>query len=444
MSVEFTAAGTSVCITRTTHVIQAASGGSFGFWLQIPAYTNWNDPFHATGSSAYFGMESDSSGRLYAHRHNPAYVELELWADGFTGWAYIAGVTDGTNLAMYYQRQGGTWTSVGNLSGMGSIGTATGMSVGGEPTFDPDVNGTCRMREFRVWSTQLTPTQLQAELLSATPIVTSGLLSSNHLTTAATAATDSSAIAENWSVTGSPADNGSEPYLGRVGLHLTTHNITGTTLTTGSGTSATSGSAFVVAVVWFAGIGDPTVTDNKGNGTYTQVGSTVNFTAAPTAKMALFEKINGAGGSGHTFTATWSGGPAVATSFVLELTGGRVRDQAPGGFEDTSSPYVSNTTGTTTQAVEIVLAFCGTSSASGTEVITWGNSFNGIDYEPDATSFTGSSAYRIVSSTGTYQSSFTSAGAGTDAAISFIVTYKDGVVSLIDIIPPVVRESFLD
>jgi hypothetical protein len=84
-------------------------------------------------------------------------------------------------------------------------------------------------------------------------------------------------------------------------------------------------------------------------------------------------------------------------------------------------------TGTTVQADEVVLAYCSTLSASGTEVFNWSaNSFTATgDVQNNAnTDQTGDSAYRIVSATGSYQASFTSSGAGTTAAIVFIVTYK--------------------
>lgn len=215
-----------------------------------------------------------------------------------------------------------------------------------------------------------------------------------------------------------------------LGAHVSAANgVAGLAITTATRTTAASGSTFSVAVVWFAsgGVGAvPTVTDSKGN-TYTQVGSALTN---GNNRCAIFESVNGTGGTLHTFTATFLANQDVISIWANEITGALTvspRDQAPGGNDDNASPYTSLTTGTTAQPNEILIAYGFTLSVSGTEVFTWGNSFTGTgDDQTNANAdFTGTSGTRVVSAVNTYQASFTSTGAGSTEALVFIVTYKD-------------------
>jgi hypothetical protein len=218
-----------------------------------------------------------------------------------------------------------------------------------------------------------------------------------------------------------------------LGVHASAATTTpALVIVTPTRTSSASGSTYSVGVGWFTAAGAgvaPTVTDSKGN-TYTQVGSTLQSGGTPNFRFAIFESVNGTGGTLHTCTATFLANQDVISIWWNEITGGLtsgIRDQAPGGNDDTASPYTSLTTGTTAQANELLIAYGGTLSASGTETITWGNSFTstGDDRTNANAEVTGSAATRVVSATGAYQSSFTSAGAGTTEALVFIATYKD-------------------
>lgn len=215
-----------------------------------------------------------------------------------------------------------------------------------------------------------------------------------------------------------------------LGAHVSAATgASGLAITTATRTTAASGSTFSVAVVWFAsgGVGAaPTVTDSKLN-TYVQVGAALTN---GNNRCAIFECVNGTGGTLHTFTATFLANQDVISIWANEITGALTaspRDQAPGGNDDTASPYTSLTTGTTAQANEILIAYGFTLSVSGTEVFTWGNSFVGTgDDQTNANAdFTGTSGTLIVSAIGTYQASFTSTGAGSTEALVFIVSYKD-------------------
>lgn len=177
--------------------------------------------------------------------------------------------------------------------------------------------------------------------------------------------------------------------------------------TTGAITTAASGSTFLVAVYWQNGSGSPTVSDNKGN-SYTAIGSArqADSNGYYLSHCQFFYVENGIGGSGHTFTAAKTGGaPSV---FVAEITGGElsgILDQNTGAALDTSSPVLSGSV-TTTQAAEILFGFVGTYHASGNPAYTPGNSFSTLQAITDATSYwTGCLSYRIVDSTGSYETS---------------------------------------
>ena len=97
---------------------------------------------------------------------------------------------------------------------------------------------------------------------------------------------------------------GGSVALGGHGLGV--HFIgSGGSVTTSSFTSTTNDMA--IACVGRGQISDfatQTVSDNKGNGNYAQVGGAHGYTGWPTSGTALFQKTLTTGGSGHTVTAT--------------------------------------------------------------------------------------------------------------------------------------------
>jgi len=212
-----------------------------------------------------------------------------------------------------------------------------------------------------------------------------------------------------------------------VGAHVSKHSTSLVTVTTTNAvTSTASGSSFVVFTTT-GGATAPTITDSKGN-TYTQIGSTIAGGLGYCA--AAYIKVNGTGGSSHTFTAT-TGTNENTSLYAVEVTGAlttaSIQDRSPAGILDTASPYTTNLTGATTQANELLLAFAATGTASGTETLTWGNSFTAIDAEGDANFSTGGDAQLVVSAMGSYQGSVTSSGAGTTEAVMFILSLRSAV-----------------
>jgi hypothetical protein len=202
--------------------------------------------------------------------------------------------------------------------------------------------------------------------------------------------------------------------------------------TDASASPTTTGSTLVVCVGWytFSNVSLDSVTDNKGN-TYTRLQSTVNAGADANMRGGVFICQNATGGSGHTFTANWSATPDAMGIDWLEVTGAASAslDQGPAGKSDThdsTTPYTSNTTGTTTQAAELVVAALQSyTTTSDTESFTWGNSFTKLDEQTDPNAWTSTTGYRIVSSTGTFQSSVTCSGGTPTDGISFIMTFKE-------------------
>lgn len=214
-----------------------------------------------------------------------------------------------------------------------------------------------------------------------------------------------------------------------LGGHSKGTNVSVSSVATGSvTTTGGSGTVFSFFIEWYGSLSAPTlVDDNKGN-TFTQVGSSLTNNSDPSFFSALYECVNGTGGSSHVVTATFGETKASVSCFFHEIKGTATsspRDQAPAGVNDGSSPYTSSSA-TTTQADEFLMAYTATLSSSGTEALTWGNSFvsTGESFTDADNNATGGCASRIVSSTGTYNSTVTSSGAGTSSTMCWIVTYK--------------------
>lgn len=181
-------------------------------------------------------------------------------------------------------------------------------------------------------------------------------------------------------------------------------NNNAATCTSSGITTAASGSAFVVAVVY-----DGTFTslaDNKSN----TIGAGQLIYAETTTysySLRIYLVTNGSGGASHTWTLTTSGSGAVG--FVAaEITGAATSsllDQISIINDDGVAPLTSPSI-TTTQAAEMLIGVAQTNYTAGsTETFTWGNSFTAIGSITNMTLYWPlSMGYRIVSSTGSYNS----------------------------------------
>lgn len=208
-----------------------------------------------------------------------------------------------------------------------------------------------------------------------------------------------------------------------IGQKVLTQSPTAGSATTSSISTAASGSTFVIYVVVFPQAGTITVNDNKSN-TYTQINTQTNPSPQPVT-VALFYKENGAGGAGHTFTATNASG----TNFLViavEVTGGLtsgILDTHPTAINDTSSPYTSNSTGALAQAIELALAFQTDDRSGTTNPAVWSGGFSLVLDGPDSSNVTGSFASQVTAATTALVSSLTIATS--TQAESWVITLKD-------------------
>lgn len=207
-----------------------------------------------------------------------------------------------------------------------------------------------------------------------------------------------------------------------VGVHAHIQGTTSTlTLTTPGVATQATGSTFLGSAIAAGASNISSVQDNKTNA-YSQIQTSFNTSFG--SSMAWYRKENGLGGAGHTFTSTLLSGQVQTVYFdeVLGAATSSVLDQSVVFVGDASSPFTTNTTGTTTQADEIAFAFYGTDTPSGTETITWGNGFTQIDADGNSSFVTGGIAFKVLSATGTVQGSITSSVA-TDTA-GAVLTFK--------------------
>lgn len=204
-----------------------------------------------------------------------------------------------------------------------------------------------------------------------------------------------------------------------VGVHASNAVGSGTSVTTAARTSAASGSTFIIGAVCnnseFS-----SVADSKSN-VYTLIGAAQTFDSA--GGVRLYYCQNGTGGASHTATLNVTSS-AAHTVFFVEITGGLtsgILDQN-NRANDTSSPFASPGI-TTTQADEILISILGGNSGSNPATHAESTGFTIDETVTNGTTFyTGCIASRVVSSTGTYNSSFTETG-GTNTGV-IIASFK--------------------
>ncbi|MBP8176630.1 MAG: hypothetical protein KAX77_02595 [Xanthomonadales bacterium] len=196
------------------------------------------------------------------------------------------------------------------------------------------------------------------------------------------------------------------------------------TVTTGSGTSTVSGSSFLIAVSWDAGVTISSVSDSKSN-TYTAVGTPQNDGGAGSGGNHQFYVCeNGTGGSSHTATVNFSG-TAYPTVHLIEITGASAAPEQDIAVQtqDAGTPF-THATGTLAQANEVIVAMCGANIGSAGAYAS--SNFTILSDENDVSQYWGSAVAKlVVSSTSSVTPSFTrtnSSGAAAVLAISFFET----------------------
>lgn len=188
-----------------------------------------------------------------------------------------------------------------------------------------------------------------------------------------------------------------------------------------------SGSSF--AIVVFDDATSRSVADNKGNTlNYTLVGTTFSGIA----NCSLFLCRNGVGGAGHIATASSAGGSSDIEAYLFEILSADITaalvdaissPQWKDEVHSAATPYLSNNI-TSVAAGDLLVAIIATVTHSGTETLTWNNSFTQVVADGDSTHFSSGIGKRVNVAAGTYNSSVSSAGGGTDEAISMVVAFK--------------------
>ncbi len=207
-------------------------------------------------------------------------------------------------------------------------------------------------------------------------------------------------------------------------------------------TTGGSGSVFLVFCMWddASGANFGTISDSKTN-TYTIVGSEVTGNSI---HSRVYKCEGGTGGSSHTFTYTNSGGTGskYLGIAVVELTGCATSSAVDKNaqIQDTSSPFSSGATATTTAANEMLVGFGGGDSGSNPSthaVNSASNPTSGWTIQTSAEATAGDTdavfvtATQRVTSTGDYSFAFTESGATNGNA--HIVTVKEagGATSIV-------------
>jgi hypothetical protein len=179
-----------------------------------------------------------------------------------------------------------------------------------------------------------------------------------------------------------------------LGVHSSAQNTNGTTVTTGSLTTQAAGSTLIAFAFGNHAV---TVTDSKSNSW--SVAGSQTFNGANGFSTCAFVQ-NATGGSGHTFTATQSGGNGPSI-IVVEFIGAVLS----GGFDafnssdDTSFAAGINTASITTVAANAAVAACvaGASNVNSAPTSTFGTALDAISA---ATFVTGGDSWFIQGTPG--------------------------------------------
>lgn len=211
-----------------------------------------------------------------------------------------------------------------------------------------------------------------------------------------------------------------------VGAHDHKQSTPPNTVHTTTGVNTTvAGSGFVACVIWGSGGGAAftSFVDSKGN-TWTQIGTEFSGFGS---KARLYYCQNGVGSGVSvlhtcTLTLTANGDATIYFDEILNGTLTGLLDVFADWNDDAATPFISGSL-TTTQAHDLILAYTATNTPSGTEVLTWGNSFTQVDADGNSANVTGGCAKRYVTATGTYNSTMTSSVA--TEAVTILIALKE-------------------
>jgi hypothetical protein len=319
MSTRFDAAGDRISFAGTMFAV--GSGFTITAWAYVSVDTDANATF----------------GRLHSSSGGSTVATWATGSDGLSGPNYFTGggsVTNATNMAVgswrkiaiscsgttgksYVNTVGGT-TEVD--SGTVGVGTPDGITLGGRAPADASEPFNGRLAYVRVWTTELTQVQIEAEWASATPVITASLWADWPLTDS-TDLTDHSGNARNLSAGSTAVSTEADPPL--------SGSVTGTaTAAFGSLTATASGVPKVLGTAT-AAFGALTATANGtpkviGTATFSGGSLTGSVTGLRTVVASASAQLGGLTGSATAPSHVT--GSATAALGGLTATG---RDSTP-------------------------------------------------------------------------------------------------------------------
>lgn len=212
---------------------------------------------------------------------------------------------------------------------------------------------------------------------------------------------------------------------GSFGIGVTAKGNSGSnTVNTNSVTTQSSGSTFVIDVVYSYPDTISSITDSKSN-TYTIQGS-VQLNSAGTMYSARYICVNGTGGATHNATATFSSAGAVPSIFFTEIKGGLTSGIVDVHVQDNdeTSPF-GVASGTLAQTNEYVLSFFASYGSPPTcsHSVT-GDSFTKLEETTDfGTSWVGATGGVKVSATTSVTPQWTETNTSNGTSV-FVTSFK--------------------
>ena len=196
----------------------------------------------------------------------------------------------------------------------------------------------------------------------------------------------------------------------------------GSSVTTTGITTQASGSTYYAVWISTGTFGTGAVSDSSSN-TWVHSVNNVSFSGA-LRHIDVWTCQSCAGGSGHTFTFNPQNGGAYVY-FFIEVTGAATSslDQNQNAMGSGGGTSISTTSVTTTSASELVLAMLAVTNDVTLSAPTSSFTLGTAQQDGGNGSESAAWAYRVVSATGTYSTSFTVSSSGQDYAsvvMSFI------------------------
>lgn len=322
MSTRFDAASDRISFAGTMFAV--GSGFTATAWAYVSVDTDANATFArlhassggstiatwATGSDGLSGPNYFTSGGSVSNATNMAVGS----------WRKIAISCSGTTGKCYVNTVGGT-TEVD--SGTVGVGTPDGITLGGRAPADSSEPFNGRLAYVRVWTTELSQSQIEAEWASTTPVVTSNLWADWPLTDS-TDLTDHSGNGRNLSAGSTAVSTEDNPPL--------SGNVTGTATAAFGGLTATATGVRTVLGTATAAFGSLTAAATgtrkvSGTGSFNGGGLTASSTGlrsviatasgtfgALTATAISPSQITGTASSQGSLTATAQGSVPASSS----------------------------------------------------------------------------------------------------------------------------------